>query len=115
MDINYKAELPEELMISAKSLEHLGISEMAWDRENAIKVIEFLYSNNYAILGGDVYKEEDGDLNATYDSWYFNRSEAKSAQDFLQESSKRAIMYINRYHARNGEGYYYSIICNSIR
>lgn len=47
----YKVELPKDLIDSAKSLEHIGVSEMAWDWENAIRAIEFLYQCNYAILG----------------------------------------------------------------
>jgi len=114
MSINNKSNLPdcfpEELINLAKPLEHLGISEMAWDRENAIKVVEFLYKNNYAIIGGDVYKIVKGNLDSTYDSWYSNRNEAKSNQDFLQESINRAKAYINQYHERNGRDYYYSIV-----
>ena len=37
--------LPYELMISAKSLEHLGILEMAWGWQDAISVIEFFCKN----------------------------------------------------------------------
>jgi len=110
MSIDYKANLPEELTNLAKPLNHLGISEIAWDGENAIKVVEFLNKNNYAIIGGDVYKIVDGNLDSTYDSWYFNRNEAKSNQEFLQESMERAITYINQYHEGNGKDYYYSIV-----
>lgn len=114
MSINYKTNLPEnfpeELVNLAKPLEHLGISEMAWDSDNAIKVIELLNKNNYAILGGDVYKMVNGNLDSTYDSWYFNKNETKSNQEFLQLSSNRAIMYINKYNDINGQNYYYSIV-----
>lgn len=110
MSIYSKANLPEDLICLAKPLKHLGISEMAWDWENAIKVIKFLNNNNYAILGGDVYKQVGGDLDSTYDSWYFNREEVKSNQEFLQESMKRAITYISQYYEGNGKDYYYSIV-----
>lgn len=119
MNINYIANLPDnfpkELIDLAKTLEHLKISELAWDFENAIKVIDFLNQNNCAILGGDVYKIVDENLDSTYDSWYFNRNEAKSNQDFLHGSMIRAITYISKYHENNGNEYYYSIIFSKLK
>lgn len=115
METSYGITMPKELTESARSLEHLGISELAWNWKSAIKAIEFLSNNNCAILGGDVYDLNDDELNVTSDSWYFNKSEARSDQDYLIESSKRAITYINQYHARNGEDFYYSIVSNKIR
>lgn len=114
MSINYKTSLPDnfpkELTDLAKSLEHIGISGMAWNLENSIKVIDFLNENNYLILGGDVYKLIDGELNSTYDSWYFDKDKSKSSQELLHESRNRAIEYINKYHEINGQDYYYSIV-----
>ena len=115
MSIKYKENLPEELINLAKPLEHLGISELAWNWEIAIKVIEFLNKSNYAILGGDVYKMVDGKLDSTYDSWYFNKNETKSNQELLQQSSNRAIIYINQYHYRNSAEYYYSVVFSKVK
>ncbi len=114
MNINYKARLqdnfPKELTNLAQSLENIGISGMAWNLENPIKVINFLNENNYLILGGDVYKMIDGELNSTYDSWYFDKDKSKSSQELLHESRNRAIEYIKKYHEMNGQDYYYSIV-----
>ncbi len=107
----YKAELPKDLIDSAKSLEHIGVLEMAWDWENAIKAIEFLYQCNYAIFGGDVYK---GNLEATYDSWYINKDEAKSRHEFIKQAKDKAISYINQYHDTNGDDFYYAIVFDKI-
>ncbi|AQM59813.1 Imm40 family immunity protein [Clostridium baratii] len=114
MSIHYRINLPDnfpkELIDMSKSLKNIGVLELAWNKENSIKVIDFLNKNNYLILGGDVYKTIDGELNSTYDSWYFNKDKSKSSQELLHESRNRAIEYINKYHEMNGQDYYYSIV-----
>jgi hypothetical protein len=101
---------PKELIDSAKSLKHLGSSELAWNWENAQKVIESLSKNNFAILGGDVYCMSEGYLRLTCDSWYYNKHESETYQDYLQNSANRATEYISQYHSKNGNEFYYSII-----
>jgi len=101
---------PGELLNKAKTLEHFGIAEMAWDWQNAIAVVEFLCEYNYAVLGGDVYRLINGDLESTYDSWYINKDVAKSREQFIGETKDRAISYINQYHERNGDDCYYSVV-----
>ena len=106
-----KLNLPKELIDSAKSLKHIGISEIAWDWQNVIKAVEFLYQCNYAVLGGDVY---NSNLESTYDSWYINKDEAKSRDEFIRQARDKAISYINQYHDTNGNGFYYSIVFDKI-
>ena len=81
MNMHYKINLPDnfpkELIDTSKSLENIGVLELAWNKENSIKVIDFLNKNDYLILGGDVYKLIDENLNSTYDSWYFNKDKFK--------------------------------------
>lgn len=114
MSISYRASLPndfpEELLVSAKTLEHIGICEMAWDWQDAIRVSEFLCRHNCAILGGDVYRLINGVLESTYDSWYINKDGTKSTGKFIEEARDRAVSYINQYHDRNGDDFYYSIV-----
>lgn len=99
---------------SAKSLEHLGISEMAWDYQNAIKAVEFFCKYGYAVLGGDVYRIINGELHSTYDSWYVNKDETKLKGEFIEETRNRAIYYINQYYNANGENFYYSVVYDKI-
>ena len=118
MSLIFKSGLPNnfprELITPAKSLEHLGILEMAWDWQNAIKVVEFFCKYGYAVLGGDVYKLINGKLRSTYDSWYTNKDENKSKAEFIEETRNRAIYYINKYRNDNGEDFYYSVVYDKI-
>jgi hypothetical protein len=118
MKDNYKVNLPTDFPVllfnSGKSLEQLGISGVAWDWENAIKVVEFLCSCKYAILGGDVYGVADDKLKVTYDSWYENKDEKQSKERFIEETKNKAISYIKKYYERNGGNFYYSIVFDKI-
>lgn len=100
-------DFPKELIEFGYSLEPMGISEIVWKSEDAIKVIIFLTSKGYAILGGDVYSINEKGLKATYDSWYINKS---ISQSLLEESRKKAFEYISEYAKINGDNYLYSII-----
>lgn len=111
---NYKDKMPNgfpiKLLNVAKSLNHLGILDIAWDWESAIMVVEFLSDCNYAVLGGDVYRLNNDSLESTYDSWYLNKDMSKSREQFVEETKSKAISYINQYHEINGDDFYYSVV-----
>lgn len=97
--------LPEEIWKSRISLENLGVKDTAWMFSEVIKVIDILKSNGYMILGGDVYKRVNDKIEATYDSWYINKSKVS-----VNEAMQKAESYIKVYHERNGDNYVYSVI-----
>lgn len=85
----------------------IGINEIVWKEKDAIKVVDFLITKGYAILGGDVYSIKGDDIELTYDSWYINKS---TNQSFLEDSRKKAFEYISEYVGKNGGNYFYSIV-----
>jgi len=88
-------------MIDKKLLEkkidldsHLGVKDMAWKYQDALKVIHFCKDNNLFIYGGDVLSiNKDGCIDFTYDNW--------STDNIKDESSVKAadfsLNYINCY------------------
>ena len=102
--------LPKELLIVGQSLEPIGVFEMAWKSQDALKVIDFLTNKGHAILGGDVYKYNENGIESTYDSWLINRTISES---FIAESRYKAHEYIKEYSKNNGDCYLYSIIFES--
>jgi hypothetical protein len=62
------SHFPHNLLNKGLSLEGMGISELAWEKEDVLRVIEFLTDNTYAILGGDVYRKEGKEFISTYDN-----------------------------------------------
>ncbi|WP_251862280.1 Imm40 family immunity protein [Clostridium sp. Marseille-Q2269] len=105
--IRFLNDFPRELIEVGYSLKIIGINEIAWKEKDAMKVVDFLISKGYAILGGDVYSINGDGFESTYDSWYINKS---TNQSFLEESRKKAFEYISEYAERNGGNYLYSIV-----
>lgn len=103
-------QLPITVISSAISLKELGITDLAWKWEDIHHVIEFLKKNGYAILGGDVYFIENNQIETTYDSWYINRETGKSWCDYIKESEKVTVDYINEYYSKNGGDFCYSLV-----
>jgi hypothetical protein len=93
---------PKKLMEKVINLEKLGVVEIAWQKETAVEVIDFLCDNNYVILGGDVYQYdiESNDINPTVDGWYTNQKDSTDWFQFVKESKIKAIDYINTYYKK---------------
>ena len=102
--------LSDKLIENALDLQSIGICELAWKYDHILEVVKVLNANHFTILGGDVFIIDDksGQLLSTGDSWYYEKSVARN--DVL-ESSQKAIEYITNYHIRNGECFYYSVVC----
>ena len=94
-------------MSVGKSLDDMGMSEIAWKSQDALKVIDFLAKKGNTILGGDVYTYSENEIESTYDSWYSNKS---ISENVVQESRDKAFEYITEYNKNNGDNYLYSII-----
>lgn len=107
--------LPDELKQSAISVQTLlplspedFEGDAGWSYDEVKKVLKYLTEQNYAILGGEVYGEKDGEPVFRGDNWYLNREPPTTPwQEYVKLSSEKAREYIDFYHARNGEGYYY--------
>ena len=98
---------PEKLLEAASAIEGVYAGGVAWKYEDAMKAIHAIADAHYAILGGDVYRKEHDKLVSTYDSWYLNQ-QALSWEEYVEESRKKALSYIEMYDRRNGKMYYYA-------
>ena len=56
------------------------------------------------------YKNTIDKLESNFDSWYYNTC----TKDLVTESCNKAINYINEYHNKNGNGFYYSLVIKKI-
>ncbi len=107
-------QLPDELQRTAYPLEEFGVNEYAWNYEEVKKVIVSLAEQKYAILGGDVWKKEGTSFISTYDGWYLNYG-SLSWDDYIEQSKEKALAYIDFYHDRNGDDYYYVPVASLTR
>ena len=85
--------------------EQLGIYDLAWRYEDAVKLIKFCRNHNLFIMGGDVLKiHKNNEIEFTYDNWssdIITDKDSTKATDSYRE-------YINKYP--NKEDFIYSFV-----
>jgi hypothetical protein len=104
--------LPAELNSrSIWLLEKVGVKEYGWNRNDALRVLEYLVKNNRIILGGDVLEIEEGIFKYTGDGWYFNSDDARTKQENVEASYTKASNYIKSYQTNNTGDYLFVLVC----
>lgn len=81
--------------------------EVAWKISDTMDVIEYLFSLNYIILGGDIL---DSSLEYNYDSWFYEVDKEKHHTENVKNSYEKACNYIKNYIQRNGNDYYVILV-----
>lgn len=104
------AKIPKSLLSQARSLEHLGLKEVAWPRHVVLDVLQAVQTAGAAILGGDVYAEESGVLRSTFEGWHSDRSRGEPLPRFAQRSWKDAREYISRYPTAPHRDLYFVLV-----
>jgi hypothetical protein len=60
--------VPNDLQSKSISLESIGINKVGWRYFDIIKIIKILENKDFGILGGDVFRISDDQIEPTYDS-----------------------------------------------
>ncbi len=89
-------DIPSELSGKAISLEHIGVSEVAWLKEDAFALIEHLDNEGKFILGGDVLSLETDGYRHNGANWHYNYEDGNA-----HKSVEKARDYIKKYPAGN--------------
>lgn len=71
---------------------------------------KYLINGLYVILGGDVYRCQNGQPEITGDSWYYEHNHLLLTKNDVSNSIAAALSYIENYHKLNGAEYLYSLI-----
>lgn len=110
----FPPNFPKFLLELAVDLKEKGIFNFAWKSKEAIIAIEFLASNEFRILGGDVFSFDNEDIESIGDSWYFENKNVEE-KDSINKSKEQAISYIKQYTNRNiDKEYIYSIVFEAL-
>lgn len=80
-----------------RSLSQSGVKNWALACEDALVALNQLATLGVAVLGGDVYHEQDGTLELSYDNWYCDSVLGENEEDFVVRSIERARSYIKNY------------------
>ncbi|MGZ3602495.1 MAG: Imm40 family immunity protein [Ktedonobacterales bacterium] len=114
MSRSYREELPDDfpdhLLQAAQDLRQLYVDELAWLYLVVLDVIDVLAAHGLVISGGDVIRITPSGPDFTGDSWYINENTGLPQAEYVREAVQRAKTYIEAYHARNGDGFCYSVI-----
>jgi len=84
--------IPEHLKGKEISLSYIGLSEVAWEYEDALSIIEHCKKHKIFILGGDVLAKDNGEYKHNYDNWYLNTDQGN-----YKDSIKKTKDYITSY------------------
>lgn len=106
---HYK-EIPDNLFNKSKSLTSLGVYSVCWSYADAIEVINFLYENNFAILGGDVISFSENKFKYTYDNWSVDRKKLETDKMYLERSKNESLNYIEDYIYQKGTDFYFVVV-----
>ncbi len=86
--------VPVDLWSKAESLSVIGVEEMAWHPEDAVKVLELLRPTEIAVLGGDVYVKRTGRFEPSYENWHVERDPQEMPSLFAARSQSIAREYL---------------------
>lgn len=87
----------DQILSDGISLHDLGTNNWALDRPAALAAIDHLGAMRVPILGGDVYRLENGAMRSLYDSWHCDRRLTETDSDFLERSIAQARNYVEKY------------------
>lgn len=102
--------LPPQLAVQARSLEGIGVRELAFDRMGALSVLEYLITRGVPVLGGDVYEASAGQLRHRFEGWHADRQPTESSQDYARRSADVARRYVLNYPPSTGPDVLFVIV-----
>jgi len=102
----------DEIFNTGIKLSHLGLSNWALKRDQALNAIEELKALGIPILGGDVYHDINGIIIPNYDNWYCEQKPDESIVDFVTRSLNKAKMYIESYPIQKGIKFFFVLVPN---
>ena len=95
-------EIAQKESVRTYSLMELGIHDVAFSRNDTIKIINRLEKELLPILGGDVFLIEQGHVNGPIsNSWYCEREYDESWYTFVRRSCEMAIHAVLNEKAKN--------------
>jgi hypothetical protein len=104
-----KQEIRRKITQNSILLENFGINDLAWNRNNAIKLINEIMTDKIGILGGDVYKLTSNRLESLYDNWSCEPKKDELEDAYYFRSKSESLKYIQNYPMQKDEEILFSI------
>jgi hypothetical protein len=104
------SKLPTAVRDSRHSLQDIGLPDLAWSLDQIDDVLIAVRERNIAVLGGDIYEDQDGRTRVTYDNWYVNREPNESFEEYAHRTIERAREYARAYPRKVGRVFYVGLV-----
>lgn len=102
-------EIKKKMIQNSISLEMHGLNDLAWNKEDAKKLINEIMKDSVGILGGDVYRLTSIDIEALSENWFCEPAEKESEEEYYLRSKLESLDYIENYSAQFDEKIIFSI------
>jgi hypothetical protein len=89
-------KIPKNIQEKAIDLTSIGLNEVAWQKGDALLLLDYFDTNSVFVLGGDVLTLQDGTYQHNYDNWFFEKNEGNA-----KDSVQKAKIYISDYPEGN--------------
>lgn len=91
--------------------ETLGVNEVAFNRNDALSLLEIMKELKMPVLGGDVIIVDDqGAVSYTHDNWHYDRISNDTHEAYVINSIAKAEGYIRQFPEQTGAKYYYVVV-----
>ena len=105
---------PPQFLAAGISLEHIGVANLAWRREDALSIIEALHGTGVAVLGGDVLDTAEGHLAYNYSNWHIEPQPHELWPAFVGRSHRLATEYIAAYRQPDNSAYAFTLVLTDV-
>jgi hypothetical protein len=102
-------ETLEKIKENAISLEKFGVNDLAWEKDDAFRVVSSIMNDRIGILGGDVYKLSSEYLEPLCDNWACEREKGEADEEYYLRSKQKTLNYIESYPVLPEENIVFSI------
>jgi hypothetical protein len=91
-------DLADKNKIGYIDLSPMGVSSVAFTKENALLILKIIRQENIPILGGDVCFVINGKIQYTGDNWSFSKKDDETLRQYTERSYQATFDYITKYY-----------------
>jgi len=97
-------------MTKVISLDDIGVSGLAWFRDDALGLLDSLAGSPVAVLGVDVFRRTNDSYEHTLDVWVTRIRAGEQWLDYAARSRRETINYLGKYPDPGKCGYVYALV-----
>ncbi|HEX2211280.1 MAG TPA: Imm40 family immunity protein [Longimicrobium sp.] len=92
--------LPEAIRSRGRSLQDIGLNEIAWPLSMVGEVLRSFTGLDVAVLGGDVYEVLGATVTPSYENWFCERLPEETLAAYSTRSRRTATEFVEKIASR---------------